>query len=243
MFTLFDPMYWLIVGPTMLLALWATWRVKSTFTRYSNVGVRSGMTGAEAAAAVARAAGLEVGVARRGDASVAGVVSIQRFEGFLTDHYDPSTKTLNLSPDVYDGRSVSSIAVAAHECGHAIQDSQGYLWLAFRSQMVPLTKIGSNLWIWVFFAGMILSQRWLLNAGIVLFALVVLFQIVTLPVEFDASNRAKAVLASSGIVSTQEEAQGVSRVLGAAAMTYVAGALTAVATLIYYIMLANRRRD
>ena len=242
MYPLFDPMYWLIVGPTMLLALWATWRVKSTFTRYSNVGVRTGMTGAEAAAAVARASGLDVGVARQGGTS-AGVVNIQRFEGFLTDHYDPSTKTLNLSPDVYDGRSVSSIAVAAHECGHAIQDAQGYTWLAFRSQMVPITKIGSNLWIWVFFAGMFLRQPWLLNAGIILFGAVVLFQIVTLPVEFDASNRAKAVLASSGIVSTQEEAQGVRDVLGAAAMTYVAGALTAVATLIYYIMLANRRRD
>ena len=243
MFTLFDPMYWLIVGPTMLLALWATWRVKSTFTRYANVGVRSGMTGAEAAAAVARAAGLDVGVARRGGEASTGVISIQRFEGFLTDHYDPSTKTLNLSPDVYDGRSVSSIAVAAHECGHAIQDAQGYPWLALRSQMVPVTKIGSNLWLWVFLAGMIFSFRPLLYVGLILFGAVVVFQIVTLPVEFDASNRAKAVLASSGIVSTQEEAQGVSNVLGAAAMTYVAGALTAVATLIYYIMLANRRRN
>src|SRR5205807_1902380 len=108
------------------------------------------------------------------------------------DHYDPASKTLNLSPDVYDGRSVSSIAVAAHECGHAIQDAQGYMWLAFRSQMVPVTKIGSNLWIWVFFAGMILNRPWLLHAGIVLFGAVVLFQIVTLPVEFDASKRAKA---------------------------------------------------
>lgn len=240
---LFDPMYWLIVGPTMLLALWATWRVKSTFTRFSNVGVRSGMTGAEAAAAVARAAGLDVGIARRGEAHTKGVVSIQRFEGFLTDHYDPRTKTLNLSPDVYDGRSVSSIAVAAHECGHAIQDAEGYLWLTFRSQMVPVTKIGSNLWIWVFIAGMIFSFKPLVFLGLVLFGAVVVFQLVTLPVEFDASNRAKAVLASSGIVSTQEEAQGVSKVLGAAAMTYVAGALTAVATLLYYIMLANRRRD
>jgi Zn-dependent membrane protease YugP len=240
---LYDPMYWLIVGPTMLLALWATWRVKSTFTRFSNVGVRSGMTGAEAAAAVARAAGLDVGVARGGEVSTKGVVSIERFEGFLTDHYDPRTKTLNLSPDVYDGRSVSSIAVAAHECGHAIQDAEGYLWLNFRSQMVPVTKIGSNLWIWVFLAGMIFSAKPLVFLGLLLFGAVVVFQIVTLPVEFDASNRAKAVLASSGIVSTQEEAQGVSSVLGAAAMTYVAGALTAVATLLYYILLANRRRD
>jgi hypothetical protein len=239
----FDLNYLLIVGPTLLLAAWATWRVRSVFARYSNVGVRSGMTGAEAAAAVARAAGLEIGVARQGGEAQKGVVSIQRFEGFLTDHYDPSSKTLNLSPDVYDGRSVSSIAVAAHECGHAIQDARGYVWLGFRSQMVPITKIGSSLWIWVFIAGMVLRQPYLENLGIILFGAVVLFQLVTLPVEFDASNRAKAVLASSGIVSTQEEAQGVSKVLGAAAMTYVAGALTAIATLVYYIMLANRRRD
>jgi Zn-dependent membrane protease YugP len=243
MFFLFDPNYLLIVGPTLLLAAWATWRVRSVFARYSDVGVRSGMTGAEAAAAVARAAGLEIGVARQGGEAQRGVVSIQRFEGFLTDHYDPSSKTLNLSPDVYDGRSVASIAVAAHECGHAIQDARGYVWLGFRSQMVPITKIGSSLWIWVFIAGMVLKQPYLENLGIILFGAVVLFQLVTLPVEFDASNRAKAVLASSGIVSTQEEAQGVSKVLGAAAMTYVAGALTAIATLVYYIMLANRRRN
>jgi Zn-dependent membrane protease YugP len=243
MYPFFDPQYWLIVGPTVLLAMWATWRVRSVFARYSDVGVRSGMSGAEAAAAVARAAGLEVGVARQGGDAEKGVVNIQRFEGFLTDHYDPSTKTLNLSPDVYDGRSVSSIAVAAHECGHAIQDARGYAWLGFRTKMVPITKIGSNLWIWVFLAGMFMHQRYLANLGIALFGAVVLFQLVTLPVEFDASNRAKAVLASSGIVSTQEEAQGVSRVLGAAAMTYVAGALTAIATLVYYILLANRRRD
>ena len=227
MFALFDPWYWLIVGPTMAIAAFASMRVKSTFKRYSQVGVRSGMTGAQAAAAVARAGGAQV--------------SIERVGGFLSDHYDPRSKTLRLSPQVYDGRSVSSIAVAAHEAGHAIQDVKQYAFLNFRSAMVPVTQIGSNLWIWVFFAGMLMQFKALLLIGIVLLGFTVLFQLVTLPVEFDASNRAKAVLAETGIVTTQEEAQGVSKVLGAAAMTYVAGALTALATLAYYIMVMNRR--
>ncbi len=224
---MFDPTYWYIVGPTVLIALIASVRVKSTFMRFANVGVRSGMTGAQAAAAVARAGGAEV--------------TIERHQGFLSDHYDPRSRTLRLSPDVHDGRSVSSIAVAAHEAGHAIQHATGYVPLTFRSQMVPIATIGSNLWMYVFLAGMLMpSVRWLVDVAIVLFAATVVFQLITLPVEFDASNRAKAVLASSGIVSTQEEALGVKKVLGAAAMTYVAGALTAIATLAYLLM---RRRD
>lgn len=223
----FDFNYLLFVGPFMLISLWASWRVKSTFHRFQNVGVRSGMTGAEAAAAVARAGG-------------ANDITIERVGGFLSDHYDPRSKTLRLSPDVFDGRSISSIAVGAHEAGHAIQHARAYAWLGFRSQMVPVASVVSNLWIWVVMAGLFLRAPMLMYAGIALFAVVVVVQLITLPVEFDASNRAKAVLASSGIVSTQEEAQGVSKVLGAAAMTYVAGALTAIATLIYYLMLANR---
>lgn len=223
----FDFNYLLFVGPFMLISLWASWRVKSTFHRFQNVGVRSGMTGAEAAAAVARAGG-------------ASDITIERVGGFLSDHYDPRSKTLRLSPDVFDGRSISSIAVGAHEAGHAIQHARAYAWLGFRSQMVPVASVVSNLWIWVVMAGLFLRAPMLMYAGIALFAVVVVVQLITLPVEFDASNRAKAVLASSGIVSTQEEAQGVSKVLGAAAMTYVAGALTAIATLIYYLMLANR---
>lgn len=232
----FDLQYLLYVGPFLLLAMFASWRVKSTFLRFSNVGVRSGMTGAQAAAAVARAGGAEV--------------SIERHQGFLSDHYDPTTRTLRLSPEVYDGRSVSSIAVAAHEAGHAIQDAKAYAWLGIRSQLVPVAKIGSMAWVWMFMIGMILSTQagkggspigtFLVDAGILLFGATVLFQLVTLPVEFDASNRAKAVLAQTGIVSNQDEADGVSKVLGAAAMTYVAAALTAIATLLY---LLSRRRD
>lgn len=220
-----DPNYFIVVGPFLLLAAWASFRVKSMFHRYSQVGVRTGMTGAEAAAAVARAGGAEVRIERHG--------------GFLSDHYDPRSRTLRLSPDVYEGRSVASIAVAAHEAGHAIQHVARYPALGFRSSMVPVAVVGSNLWMYVFLAGLIFQQPMLQNLGILLFAGIVLFQLITLPVEFDASNRAKAVLASSGIVTTQEEALGVSRVLRAAAMTYVAGALTAVATLLY--LLAARR--
>ena len=222
----FDPLYFLVVGPFLLLAMWASWRVRSTFARYQQVGVRSGMTGAEAAAAVARAGGSDV--------------TIERHQGFLSDHYDPRSRTLRLSPDVHDGRSIAAIAVAAHEAGHSIQHVKGYAWLGLRTQLVPICSIGSNLWIWIFLAGMIFQLPVLVNLGIVVFALVVLFQIVTLPVEFDASNRAKVVLARTGIVANEAEAQGVASVLSAAAMTYVAAALTSVATLVYLFM---RRRD
>ena len=218
--------YFLIVGPFILLAMWASWRVKSTFTRFASVGVRSGMTGAQAAAAVASAGG--------------SMVTIERHQGFLSDHYDPRSKTLRLSPDVHDGRSISAIAVAAHEAGHAIQDTKKYAWLGFRSVMVPVTSFGSNAWMWVFIAGLIFQLPMLVDVGILLFAVVVVFQLVTLPVEFDASNRAKLVLAQTGIVATEEEKAGVSRVLNAAALTYVAAALTSIATLAYLLM---RRRD
>lgn len=222
----FDPLYFLIVGPTIALAIWASVRVKGTFLRFSNVGVRTGMTGAQAAAAVARAGGAEV--------------TIERHQGFLSDHYDPRSRTLRLSPEVYDGRSISSIAVAAHEAGHAIQHARSYAWLNFRSNMVPVVQFGSSAWFYIFLAGLVFSYQPLVTIGILVFGVTVVFQLVTLPVEFDASNRAKAVLAASGIVTTQEEAQGVSKVLGAAAWTYVAGALTSIATLVYLLL---RSRD
>jgi Zn-dependent membrane protease YugP len=222
----FDPLYLVVVGPFLLFAMWASWRVRSTFARFQRVGVVSGMTGAEAAAAVARAGGSEV--------------TIERYQGFLTDHYDPRTRTLRLSPDVYDGRSISSIAVAAHEAGHSIQHVKGYAWLGLRTKLVPVCSIGSNLWWWIFLMGLLFRLPMLQDVGILVFGLVVVFQIVTLPVEIDASNRAKLVLARTGIVQSQAEAQGVASVLGAAAMTYVAAALSSIATLVYLLM---RRRD
>jgi Zn-dependent membrane protease YugP len=236
-----DPLYYVATGIGLLLTLWAQFRVKSAFGHFAKVGVRSGMTGAEAAAAVARA----------GNASG---IRIERHQGFLSDHYDPRSRTLRLSPDVYDGRSVSSIAVAAHEAGHAIQHAVAYPALGFRSAMVPVANIGNSLWPMPFFIGALLAGgqdaargsslgQSLMMLGIVMFAGVVLFQMVTLPVEFDASRRAKAVLAQTGIVQTADEARGVDKVLDAAALTYVAAALAGVLQLLYLILRANQRRD
>ena len=238
-FFFYDPLYMgaMVIG--LVLSLWAQMRVKSAFGRFSRVGVRSGMTGAEAAAAVARA----------GNASG---IRIERHQGFLSDHYDPRSRTLRLSPEVHDGRSVSSIAVAAHEAGHAIQHAVAYPALGFRSAMVPVASIGNSLWPMPFFFGLMLGGgqdaargsamgETLVLIGILMFAAVVVFQLVTLPVEYDASRRAKAVLAQAGIVQTSEEARGVDKVLDAAALTYVAAALTSVLTLI--ALIARHRRD
>jgi len=236
-----DPLYLVVTLVGLALTLFAQWRVKSAFAHYAKVGVRAGMTGAQAAAAVARAGN-------------AGDVRIERHQGFLSDHYDPTSRTLRLSPEVYDGRSVSSIAVAAHEAGHAIQHAVAYPALAFRSAMVPLANIGNRLWALPFFLGLILANgqraaegssmgQLLMSVGILMFGAVVLFQLVTLPVEFDASRRAKAVLAQAGIVQTSEEAQGVNRVLDAAAMTYVAAAAAGALQLIYLILRSNQRRE
>ena len=241
-----DPLYLVVTLVGLGMSLWAQAKVKSNFARYAKVGVQSGMSGEEAAAAVCRAGG-------------ANGVTIERHQGFLSDHYDPRTRTLRLSPAVYDGRSVSSIGVAAHEARHAIQDATAYPLLAFRSSMVTATNLGNRLWALPFLAGMFLGgaagssaaagspPSWtlgqiLMAAGILLFGLVVVFQLVTLPVEIDASRRAKAVLASAGIVRTQEEAVGVSKVLDAAAWTYVAAAAAGVLQLIYMIMRFNQRR-
>lgn len=238
-YMMFDPIYWVVAGVGLIASLWAQWRVKSTFARFQQVGVASGMTGAQAARAVCAAAGVHD-------------VSIERNQGFLSDHYDPRSKTLRLSPAVHDGRSISSIAVAAHEAGHSIQDLRNYPWLGLRSKLVPVTQLGSQLWALPFMLGMALAagQRaagsglgvTLMQIGVLMFGAVVLFQLVTLPVEIDASRRAKAVLASSGIVRTQAEAEGVSKVLGAAAMTYVAAALSGVLMLVYLVMRVQSAR-
>ena len=236
----FDPLYLILTLPFLAFSMYAQYKVKSTFQKYSQVGVRSGMTGAEAARAIIRASGM------------AGV-GVERHQGFLSDHYDPRAKMLRLSPDVHDGRSIASIAVAAHEAGHSLQDAKGYGPLELRSRLVPLVSIGSRFWFLPFMAGLVLAGMsgmqglgmGLAMLGVVLFAGTVLFQLVTLPTEFDASKRAKAVLASTGIVTTEDEARGVDKVLDAAAMTYVAALAASVAQMLYLVLriLAMRGRN
>jgi Zn-dependent membrane protease YugP len=224
-----DPLWLILTVPALLLSIWAQIRVKSTFARYSKVGVSSGMSGAEAATAVLRSSGLQG-------------LQLERHQGFLSDHYDPRSRTLRLSPDVYDGRSIASVAVAAHEAGHALQHAANYGPLALRSKLVPAVQIGSQLWWFPFVGGMAMNMTGLIWLGIAMFALVVLFQLVTLPTEFDASNRAKEVLPATGVVRTPEEQAGVAKVLNAAALTYVAALVASLMQLLYMLLRAQDRR-
>lgn len=226
---IFDPLYLILTAPALIFSIWAQFRVKSTFHRFERVGLRSGMTGAEAARAIVAASGLEG-------------VTVERHAGFLSDHYDPRAKSLRLSPAVFDGRSVSAVAVAAHEAGHSLQDAQGYAPLVLRSKLVPVTQIGSQLWFWPFMLGLMMNISGLVWLGVIAFGSVVLFQLVTLPTEYDASSRAKAVLATTGIISTREEAEGVEKVLGAAALTYVAALVASLLQLLYLLMRARDQR-
>ena len=222
----FDPTYiLLIIG--MILSLAASARVKSTFAIYSRVRSASGLTGAEAARRILRMAGITD-------------VVVVPISASLTDHYDPGTKKLALSQDVYDRTSVAAIGVAAHECGHAIQHAQNYAPLTIRSAIVPAANIGSTLSWPLFLAGLIFSIRPLLTLGILLSTLAVLFQVVTLPVEFNASSRALKMLGSSGMLGT-DEVRGAKKVLTAAALTYVAALASSILQLLRLIILAGGR--
>ncbi|RMH04043.1 MAG: zinc metallopeptidase [Planctomycetota bacterium] len=204
---------------------------QAAFRRYSRLPARSGLTGAEAAAWVLRQGGVDG-------------VRIEPARGRFGDHYDPRTRTLRLSPEVLGGRSVAALGVAAHEAGHAIQHAHGYLPLRLRSAAVPTASLGSSLGFPLIFLGLILHSLHLAVFGLVLFAAVVLFQLITLPVEFDASRRAEAALARTGLVAGGEEAEGVRKVLNAAAMTYVVAALTGVVQLLWFaaaVFGGNRR--
>ena len=225
----FDPTYILVlIG--VLLSLAASYKVKSTFNRYSNVASRSGMSGAQAAETILHANGIYD-------------VTIQRVSGSLTDHYDPRNKTLNLSESVYGSMSVAAIGVAAHECGHAIQHQKEYAPLQIRSSLVPVANFGSGASWFFIIAGLFLSWQPLVTTGIVLFSLAVLFQLVTLPVEFNASSRAVAALGNLGILG-QEELGHTKKVLSAAALTYVASAAAAILQLLRLIILfGGRDRD
>jgi Zn-dependent membrane protease YugP len=231
----FDPMYFVFLLPALALSMWAQWRVKSTYQKYSQVPNQQRIPGARAARLLLDSAGLSH-------------IAVEHVPGELSDHYDPSSKTLRLSDGVINNASVAALGIVAHECGHAVQDAKGYALMRARSAMVPAVNIGSNLGPLLIFASIILSVwfhftglSWLIWIGIGLFSLSALFALFTLPVELDASSRAMQMLTASGLVDRTEYSQARS-VLNAAAWTYVAGLATAVLQLMYYIMLAGRRR-
>ncbi|MFI5306637.1 MAG: zinc metallopeptidase [Polyangiales bacterium] len=229
----FDPIYLMVMLPGLALSLWASFKVKTTFHHYSQVPPKSGLSGAEAARELLR---------RKGITNVA----IEQVEGFLSDHYDPSARVLRLSPDVYSGRSLAALGVAAHEAGHALQHAASYAPLRFRSLVVKPAMFGSNLGMYLAFGGMFLHVTSMIWLGIAMFSAFVLFTLVTLPVELDASRRAVAVLAETGMI-TADEVDGTKKVLSAAAMTYVAAAIGAVMQLLYLLwragLLGGRRED
>lgn len=225
----FDPtMIFVIIGA--VISMWASGKVNSTFRKYSRVRSMSGMTGAETARKILDSQGLYD-------------VQVRSVKGNLTDHYDPRTKIVNLSDSVYGSSSVASVGVAAHECGHAIQDAQGYAPLSFRTALVPIANIGCNLAWPAILIGLLFGMSPFLQLGILMFSLGVLFQLITLPVEFNASNRAVALLDQQGILQGEEIA-GTKKVLGAAALTYVAAAAAMILQLLRLVILfGGRDRD
>ena len=237
-FIYFDIWYLIIIAPGFLLGAYASIKVKTTFARASKIGTRRGWSGRDIAQAILDSEGVHD-------------VKVEPVQGHLSDHYDPRHKVLRLSPDVYAGRSVASAGVAAHEVGHAIQHARGYAPLAIRSSIVPVASFGSNFSFFIIFAGIMMQWMamalgyYMVIAGCALFTMVVLFQIVNLPVEFNASRRARQALQANGLV-TEAEDREVGRVLNAAALTYVAATLTAILTLLYYLWrsgLLGGRRD
>lgn len=222
-----DPTYWLVLLGA-ILCLYAQARVSSTYSKYSKVRSRSGMTGAQAAQRILDLSGIYD-------------VRIERVGGQLTDHYDPSNKVLRLSDSVYNSYSIAAIGVAAHECGHAVQHNKGYAPLKIRSALVPAANIGSRAGIPIIILGALLGMNQvLIQIGIWVFALAVLFQVVTLPVEFNASGRALSMLGNYGMME-RDEVNGCRKVLKAAALTYVAAAASAILQLLRLVLLFGRR--
>lgn len=221
MFFFFDPLYFIILAPALVLSMWATFKVKSTFHKYHRVPAASRVSGAEAARKLLEANGVQI--------------PVEQHPGQLSDHYDPRVKRLRLSPDVYQGRSLAAIGVAAHEVGHALQHATQYQPLLLRQTIAPAAGFGSNAsWI-LLLLGFIFGSMGLIKLGIVLFCLVVAFQLITLPVELNASARAKQMVYHYGLVADSEQG-AVAKVLSAAAMTYVAAVLTSLLTLLYYLL-------
>ncbi|HWJ03927.1 MAG TPA: zinc metallopeptidase [Verrucomicrobiae bacterium] len=219
----------LLVIPAMILAIWAQFKVKASFSKYAKVGVASGMSGAKAARRILDSQGLYD-------------VPIEVSRGMLSDHYDPTTKVVRLSEEVYYGNSISSVAVAAHEVGHAVQHDTSYVPLQLRHGIFPVVNIGSTLAMPMFILGMFMRTPFLMVLGIFAFTLAVLFQVVTLPVEYNASSRALGMLGAQGVVSREEEGMA-KKVLDAAALTYLAATLVAVMELIKLVIMYTSSSD
>jgi Zn-dependent membrane protease YugP len=233
-FLFFDPMYLCFMIPAMALMGFASWYVRHSYSKWGQVRATSGLTGHQAAQRLISTGNLYG-------------VQVQGTGGELTDHYDPRNKTLFLSQGVANSPSVASVAISAHELGHAMQDAEDYFPMRIRAMLVPAVNIGSNLgWILIII-GLVLRLTELAWAGVIVFSAGALFALATLPVEFNASARAKELLYQTGIIQTEEERRGVNQVLNAAALTYVAGLITAVMQLLYYVLLVSgmggRRRD
>lgn len=240
---IFDPLYLLVMIPVLIISGLASATVKSTFAKYSKTRTSTGMTGAQAAERMLYRAGVTD-------------VRIEQVSGFLSDHYDPRNKVLRLSPEVYGQSSISAVGVACHEAGHALQHAQGYAPLKLRTALVPVTQFGSSFGIIIAILGAVLASaaaitsdvgELIILVGIILFSTAFVFSVVTLPVEWDASARAKKQLAVCGAVTSQAEIDAAGSVLNAAFMTYVAGAISALLTLLYYLyrfgLIGGDRRD
>jgi Zn-dependent membrane protease YugP len=217
-----DPLFWLLVLPGLLLGSYAQGRIKINLARYSQLGTRNGLTGAEVARLLLNSQGLHG-------------VAVEPTPGMLSDHYDPRSKILRLSEQVYFSPTVAAAGIAAHEAGHALQDSQDYFPLEARTYIVPAVQLASKIAPWLFIAGTLLQLETLAWAGIVLFGASCLFAFLTLPVEFNASARAKQLLVSHGIIQGEEQIEGVQKVLGAAAWTYVAAAVSAIGNWLFFV--------
>src|SRR5208283_4294975 len=229
MFNLFDPVYWLFAIPGLLLGIWAQIKLSHAYGKYSQVAVESGMSGAEAAREILDQSGLTN-------------VPVEEIPGKLSDHYDPTKRALFLSSDNFSGRTVAAVGVAAHEAGHALQHQAAYGLFNVRMALVPVTQFASSAYLAIFFIGIIFGiLKIVLPIIIAVFAVITLFQLVTLPVEYDASRRAKEQLFRLGLVH-EDERMGVSKVLDAAALTYVAALVTSVLELVYFILRAQGSR-
>ena len=226
----FDIYYLIIIVPALLFGLWAQSQVNTNFQKYSKIGTMRGMTGAQAAEYILQQNGIYD-------------VEVRHISGHLSDNFNPKNKTINLSDSVYNSTSIAAIGVAAHEAGHAVQHAVNYKPIRIREMIIPVTQIGSWLYLPIIFVGFLFSSQYLVNLGIILFSTLAIFQLVTLPVEFNASDRAITTLSQSGILYG-EEIDGAKKVLKAAALTYVAALVSSLAQLLRLIILfGGRRRD